>query len=297
MEIFKQIAPLQAYLRDLKCQRKSIGLVPTMGALHDGHISLIRASKARNQVTVSSIFVNPIQFNDQNDLVKYPRNIEKDRELLESAGCDVLFNPENEEMYPKRSALTMDFGDLDKIMEGKFRPGHFSGVALVVSKLFNIVQPDHAYFGQKDWQQFAVIQRLTDELNFNIELHNVATLREPDGLALSSRNLRLNGGERETATVFYKALVLAKGALQQGKSIHEVKPKIRAFVEQHSGVRLEYFELVDSKNLNVLENVEQSGRPIICIAGYVGEIRLIDNMFVSTPPNSPEGEAEFASRT
>lgn len=286
MEIFKQIAPLQAYLRDFKCQGKSIGLVPTMGALHDGHISLIQAAKARNQVTISSIFVNPIQFNNPNDLIKYPRDIEKDVKLLETVGCDVLFNPENEEMYPTKSILKLDFGQLDKTMEGKFRPGHFSGVALVVSKLFNIIQPDHAYFGQKDWQQFAIIQKLTQELNFNIALHSMATLREADGLALSSRNLRLNTAERQTATVFYKALLQAKTALHKGKSIHEIKPQVQAFVEQYPGVRLEYFELVDSENLNALESVEQSTRPIMCIAGYVGEIRLIDNMFVS-PSNLP----------
>jgi len=281
MEIFKQIAPLKAYLRDLKCQGKSIGLVPTMGALHNGHISLIRASKAQNQVTASSIFVNPIQFNNQNDLIKYPREIEKDKKLLEAAGCDVLFSPENEEMYPKKSILKLDFGHLDKTMEGEFRPGHFSGVALVVSKLFNIVEPDHAYFGQKDWQQFAVIQKLTEELNFNVALHSVETLRESDGLALSSRNLRLNPAQRDVATVFYKGLLQARTALKNGKTVGEIKPQVRAFVEQYPGVRLEYFELVDSKNLNVLESVEQSILPIMCIAGYVDEIRLIDNMFVN----------------
>ena len=280
MEIFKQITPLKAFLRDLKCHGKSIGLVPTMGALHEGHITLIKASKARNQVTVSSIFVNPIQFNNPNDLIKYPRTLEKDRKLLESVGCDVLFNPSDEEMYPKESVLKLDFGHLDKTMEGAFRPGHFSGVGLVVSKLFNIVEPDHAYFGQKDWQQFAIIKKLTEELNFNTVLHSVATLREPDGLALSSRNLRLSASERQTATVFYKALLRAKDALQQGKTAGEVKPQVREFVEHSPEARLDYFELVDSKNLNAIENVQQSTTPIMCIAGYVGEVRLIDNMFL-----------------
>lgn len=280
MEIFKQIAPLKAFLRYLKCQGKSVGLVPTMGALHAGHISLIKASKVENHITVSSIFVNPVQFNNQNDLVKYPRNIEKDTELLESVGCDVLFNPENTEMYPKTSVLKLDFGDLDKVMEGKFRQGHFSGVALVVSKLFNIVQPDYAYFGQKDWQQFAIIEKLTEELNFHIRLRSVPTLRESDGLALSSRNQRLNASQRALASVFYKGLLEAGTALRAGKSIREVKPHVQAFVEQYPGVHLEYFEVADSKNLNLLENVDQSSKPIMCIAGYVGEIRLIDNMFI-----------------
>lgn len=280
MEIFKQIAPLQAFLKDLKCQGKSVGLVPTMGALHDGHISLIRASQAHNNITVGSIFVNPIQFNNQNDLLKYPRTLQQDTKLLQSVGCDVLFNPENEEMYPEKTTLNLDFGKLDKIMEGQFRPGHFSGVALVVSKLFNIVQPDHAYFGQKDWQQFAIIQKLAQELNFKVTLHSVATLRELDGLALSSRNLRLNAEERARANVFYKGLIKAKNELAKGQKLQAVRSEVRDFVESIPNVRLEYFELADSKNLNLLEYVEESEKPIMCIAGYIGEIRLIDNMFL-----------------
>ena len=279
MEIFKQIAPLKAYLKDLKCQGGPVGLAPTMGALHEGHISLIKTSKVQNQITVSSIFVNPIQFNNQNDLLKYPRSLERDIKVLESVGCDVLFNPDTAEMYPSKSTLKLDFENLDKTLEGQFRPGHFSGVALVVSKLFNIVEPDNAYFGQKDWQQFAIIKKLTEELNFNVVLHSVATIREADGLALSSRNQRLTPEQRKKAPVFYQALMLAKNALKAGNGISEIKPRVRAVIEQYPDVRLEYFELVDSKNLNPLENVEQSNQPILCIAGYVGEIRLIDNMF------------------
>jgi pantoate--beta-alanine ligase len=174
----------------------------------------------------------------------------------------------------------MDFGSIDKIMEGKFRPGHFSGVAVVVSKLFNIVQPDRAYFGQKDWQQFAIIRKLTEELNFNITLRSVATLREVDGLALSSRNLRLNAGQREKANVFYKSLLQARAELKAGKKLSDVKALVRERVEAFAEMRLEYFEVADSQNLNVLDYVEQSDRPIMCIAGYVGDIRLIDNMFL-----------------
>ena len=286
MEIFKQIAPLKAFLRDFKRAGKSVGLVPTMGALHAGHVSLFRTASAENQVTVGSIFVNPIQFNNQNDLLKYPRTLEKDTELLQTVGCDVLFVPDNHEMYPERTTISIDFGGLDKVMEGKFRPGHFSGVALVVSKLFNIVQPDQAYFGQKDWQQFAIIRKLTEELNFNINLHSVATLRETDGLALSSRNLRLTPEERKKANIFYRALLEAKDALNEGTSLTQVKIRMREMVESHAGVSLEYFELADSKNLNLLENVEESRQPIMCIAGYIGEIRLIDNMFLHKQFNS-----------
>lgn len=281
MQIFSQIAPLKAFLRGQKQAGKSVGLVPTMGALHAGHISLIQACKSENEVTVGSIFVNPIQFNNPNDLLKYPRTLENDIQILQSTGCDVLFSPENTEMYPQQTTLKMDFGLLDKVMEGRFRPGHFSGVAVVVSKLFNIIQPDHAYFGQKDWQQFAIIQKLIEELNFNITLHSVATLREADGLALSSRNLRLDPEQRQIANVFYKSLLEAKSTIKAGKALDDVRELVRKMVESVPGVNLEYFELADSKNLNLLENVEQSERPIMCIAGYIGEIRLIDNMFVN----------------
>jgi len=280
MQVFKQIAPLKAFLKELRCRGKSIGLVPTMGALHEGHLALFRRCKSDNDLTVGSIFVNPTQFNNPNDLLKYPRTLEKDMQLLESAGCDVLFSPENLEMYPQKSTVTMRFDQLDTVMEGQFRPGHFSGVALVVSKLFNIVQPDHAYFGQKDWQQFAIIRKLTEELNFNITLHSVETLREDDGLALSSRNMRLTQEQRPKANVFYKGLVAARSALKAGKTLTDVKRTVKETVEVYPDVSLEYFELADSKNLNLLENVEQSSRPIMCIAGYVGDIRLIDNMFI-----------------
>lgn len=281
MEIFTQIAPLKAFLKLSRCSQKSIGLVPTMGALHAGHMALFEAARARNAVTVGSIFVNPIQFNNQSDLLKYPRTLQQDTELLRTAGCDVLFTPENAEMYPVKATLRMDFGALDKVMEGAFRPGHFSGVALVVSKLFNIVQPDQAYFGQKDWQQFAVIRKLTEELNFNVALHSIATLREPDGLALSSRNLRLNIEQRRSANVFYRSLTSAKELLLGGSTVAEARRVVSEMVSATPGASLEYFELADSQNLNLLENVEQSSRLIMCIAGYVGDVRLIDNMFLN----------------
>lgn len=280
MEIFKQIAPLKAYLKDAKKQGWSVGLVPTMGALHQGHLALIKASQSQNQITVSTIFVNPTQFNNPADLLKYPRTIERDTQLLKEVQCDVLFSPENEELYPVKSIIKLDFGHLDKVMEGEFRPGHFSGVALIVSKLLNIVEPDHAYFGQKDWQQFAVISRLVDELKFNVNLHSIPTLREADGLALSSRNLRLTAEQRSIGSVFYRALLLAKKELKQGEKIFSVKKNVKQMVERNSDVKLEYFEVADSSNLKLLENVDGASRPIMCIAGYIGDIRLIDNMFL-----------------
>jgi pantoate--beta-alanine ligase len=280
MEIFNEIAPLRAFLRAKKLQQHSIGLVPTMGALHSGHISLIEASKAANSVTICSIFVNPTQFNNPSDLQKYPRTLDKDTLLLEKVECDAIFCPDSVEMYPEPSLIKFDFGHLDKVMEGKFRPGHFSGVALVVSKLFNIVEPTRAYFGQKDWQQFSIIRQMVEELKFNLELHSVPTSREADGLAMSSRNFRLNGDQRQKANVFYKALKEGQALLKKGTDLKHVREAARKIVESDTEVRLEYFELADRKNLIPLENVKAGDQAILCIAGFVGEIRLIDNLIL-----------------
>jgi pantoate--beta-alanine ligase len=280
MEIFKTIAPFRAFLKEIRGTGKSIGLVPTMGALHKGHLALIRTSQGQNSLTVCSIYVNPTQFNNPGDLQKYPRTLDKDVELLEKVGCDVVFCPDNDEMYEGKSQLNFDFSGLDKVMEGRFRPGHFSGVALVVSKFFNIVLPDNAYFGQKDWQQFAIIKTVVKELKFNIQLHSIPTYREHDGLAMSSRNLRLNDAQREKATVFYHALKAAKDQLNNGKDVQAVKLLVNNIINDTPGVRLEYFEVADSTNLNVLDFVNGAKKPILCIAGYVGDVRLIDNTFL-----------------
>lgn len=280
MEIFKKIAPLKAFLKEIRKSEKTVGLVPTMGALHNGHLALITASKAQNQVTVATIYINPTQFNNPADLEKYPRSLDEDVAKLEKVGCDVVFVPDNIEMYETITQLKFDFGPLGNVMEGKYRPGHFSGVALIVSKLFNIVRPDNAYFGQKDWQQFAIIQQVAKELKFDLSLHSVPTLRESDGLAMSSRNLRLNPGQRRNANIFYKALLDARKNLLNGKNVSEVKDLVGDIVGKMEDVRLEYFEVADSKNLNVLEFVNGTEKPILCIAGYVGDVRLIDNMFL-----------------
>jgi pantoate--beta-alanine ligase len=280
MEIFKQIDPLKAFLKDQRLLGKSIGLVPTMGALHPGHLALIKASKEQNSLTVSSIYINPTQFNNPADLEKYPRTLEKDISLLSEAGCDVLFAPDNNEMYSQKPFLKFDFTHLDKIMEGRFRPGHFSGVALVVSKLFHIVDPDQAYFGQKDFQQFVIIRQLVNDLQFNIVLHCIPTLRENDGLAMSSRNLRLSAEHRQLAGIFYKALIEAKQKIVSKIPVSEVKEYVEKLINAQPHSQLEYFELADSTNLNLLNNVSDGNRPIMCIAGYIGEIRLIDNMYL-----------------
>lgn len=280
MEIFKEIGPLRAFLEDKKKSNKSIGLVPTMGALHDGHSSLLKTSILENDITVCSIFVNPAQFNNKHDLAKYPRTLPLDVEKLEKVGCDVLFCPTDTEMYPVPSTVSFNFGHLEDVMEGKYRPGHFSGVALVVSKLLNIVAPTTAYFGQKDWQQFAVIKHLVSELNFSIILKSVPTTRESNGLAMSSRNKRLDKDQRAKSTIFYEALKFSESALKNGSNIQQVKEEVANRFKKDNDVRLEYFELADSENLKSITSVEKADHPILCIAGYVGDIRLIDNMFI-----------------
>jgi pantoate--beta-alanine ligase len=277
MHIFKEIGPLRAFLGQ-KRTLQNIGFVPTMGALHEGHISLLAASKAENDLSVCSIYINPAQFNNAADLEKYPRTVEADLALLEKSGCDVVFIPSNKEMYETTSIIKFDFGQLDKIMEGKFRPGHFSGVALVVSKLFNVVDPTIAYFGQKDFQQFKIIEQLVKELKFNLQLKCMPILREKDGLAMSSRNQRLTAEQRKKAIVFFESLILAKELLSNGQVLSSVKEQIKIKCEAVEGVKLEYLELADSKNLTLAENVTSEN--VLLIAGYVGEIRLIDNILM-----------------
>jgi pantoate--beta-alanine ligase len=281
MEVFNQIKALRSFLKSKRIENLSIGLVPTMGALHAGHLSLIKASRQENDLTICSIYVNPTQFNNSTDLEKYPRLIEADSKMLLESGCDVLFAPPNDQMYFHPSELKFDFGELDKVLEGKFRPGHFSGVGLVVSKLFNIVQPTRAYFGQKDFQQFAIISKLCQELLFDIELRPVPIMREPDGLAMSSRNLRLVGEDRKKATIFYQSLLAAKDALKAGKSWSEIESKINENFLNVPGVDLEYISVSDSSNLKEVKDVTIPGQAIILIAGYVGEVRLIDNILLN----------------
>jgi len=279
MEIFKEIGPLKAFLRQQRTLNPSIGLVPTMGALHNGHLALINASRNTNSLTVCSIFVNPAQFNNPADLEKYPRTPEADIRLLSEAGCNALFMPDKKEMYQTSGIIKFDFGHLDKILEGEFRPGHFSGVALVVSKLFHIVNPDRAYFGQKDFQQFRIVSQLVKELNFDLELVCAPTTREPSGLAMSSRNARLSKEERQQATIFYRTLTFAKQAIKNGKTFFWVKSEVTKMCEAEN-VKLEYFELADQENLNLLKNVSPTVPAVLLMAGYVGGVRLIDNMLM-----------------
>jgi pantoate--beta-alanine ligase len=279
MQIFREIHPLKAFLVEKRLSGRTIGFVPTMGALHEGHLSLIHASRNENSITVCSIFVNPAQFNNPSDLQKYPRTLEKDIQLLENTGCEVLFCPEADEIYTSQHIVQFDFGQLDKTMEGQFRPGHFSGVALVVSKLFHMVEPTVAYFGQKDWQQFAIIRQLVKDLSFNVLLKSVPIIRESDGLAMSSRNMRLTNDQRKRAAILFKSLNESSDLLRKGNSISQVKDFVKKRLESSPDIKLEYFEVADSENLKLLNNVEESVSPILCIAAFVGDVRLIDNLF------------------
>lgn len=280
MEIFEEIKPLRTFLAGKRNQGLTIGLVPTMGALHQGHLSLIEASKADNDLTVASIYINPTQFNNSSDLDNYPRTKEEDLRLLEQTGCDVLFIPSNAEMYSGSQNIRFDFGSLDKILEGKFRPGHFSGVALVVSKLLNIVGPSRAYFGQKDYQQFKIISRLNDELKFFVELRSIPIVREKSGLAMSSRNQRLSKTERENALLLVESLNFVKAEINKGVAFKKLKKEVEAQFEQTEKMKLEYLELADKNTLELLEQVGNPQDAILLIAAFVGEVRLIDNMMI-----------------
>jgi len=260
---------------------KTIGLVPTMGALHAGHLQLVEKSKSYSDITIASIYVNPTQFNNSADLDKYPRPIENDLKLFEESGVDYVFLPADGEIYPQTVLTKFDFGDLERILEGEFRPGHFNGVGIVVSKLFNIIQPDHAYFGQKDLQQLAVIRRLVSDLSFNIELIQVTTIREEDGLAMSSRNVRLNENERLSALILYTSLSFAKDELLKGKDWFEVREKVTQNFLNEPLARLEYFELVFTDTLEKANSVDGSKSLALCTAAFIGEVRLIDNLMIN----------------
>lgn len=258
--------------------RKTIGLVPTMGALHIGHLELVKKAKESTDVVVVSIYVNPTQFNNPADFEKYPKNLDKDLEILDKIGVDIVFTPENQEIYPSNPKLRLNFGLLEEVLEGAFRPGHFNGVGIVVSKLLNIVKPDVAFFGQKDLQQVAIIKRLVSDLSFDVKIDVVRTVREADGLAFSSRNVRLNPDERMAALVLSKALFFAKSELLRGVDWLTVKNQAVQLFESEPLCRLEYFELVDPNTFKILETFDPRDLSSICTAAYVGEVRLIDNL-------------------
>lgn len=251
-----------------------------MGALHDGHLSLVRLSKQQGDLAVATIFVNPTQFNKAEDLEKYPRNVDRDLQLLNSAGCDVVFVPSVQEMYPEPVSLNISFGSLENELEGRFRPGHFAGVGLVVSKLFNLIQPDQAYFGQKDLQQFYVISKLVRQLSFPIQLHMAPIARESNGLAMSSRNERLSPADREHAALIYQALTEARTLLLNGSSVGHAQAKVLELFNASDRFQLEYFEVIGTDDFVPLETITDKATTALCLAAEIGQVRLIDNLLL-----------------
>ena len=277
MEIIRTVAELKEKLDSARA-KGSIGLVPTMGALHAGHKSLVDRARAENDTVVVSVFVNPTQFNNQNDLATYPRTEEADAALLDSAGVDYAFIPSVSEIYPEPDTRVFDLGPVAEVMEGAMRPGHFNGVAQIVSKLFSFTEPTRAYFGEKDFQQIAVIRRMVELEGFkNLEIVDCPILREPDGLALSSRNVRLSAEQRSIAPaislVLRSSLVWAKEL-----SLKEVKEKVVSVLNQFPFMEVEYFEIVDATTMQPIENWADSTQPVGCITCYCGDVRLIDNI-------------------
>ena len=279
MKVFKKIVDLQNALFDDRKQGKKIGMVPTMGALHEGHASLVRRSVKENGITVVSVFVNPTQFNDKNDLKNYPRTLEADCKLLEACGADYVFAPEVDEMYPTPDTRHFEYPPVSTVMEGAHRPGHFNGVCQVVSRLFYIARPDRAYFGEKDWQQIAVVKAMVKHLQLNVEIVECEIVRDADGLARSSRNTLLSADERAIAPRIYEAL---KNSLAYAKkhTLIETHDKVVSDINSVDGLDVEYFSIVDGNTLQDVANWEDSPYIVGCITVFCGKtpIRLIDHI-------------------
>jgi pantoate--beta-alanine ligase len=272
---------LKDAIRSLNKAKGKTGFVPTMGALHQGHLSLVRLCRSQNELTVVSIFVNPTQFNDKNDLKNYPRMPEMDIALLEEAGCDVVFLPDEKEIYPEPDTRVFDFGGLDTVMEGKFRPGHFNGVAQVVTRLFQLVEPQRAYFGLKDFQQLAILRKVVKDCGLPIELVACPIVREADGLAMSSRNMLLTPEQRSHVPLISKTLFMAK-EMTGNRSPDETRQFVSGRINQDPLLQTEYFEIVNDSTLQPVKSWGEAGGKIGCLAVKVGTIRLIDNIVFSS---------------
>lgn len=277
MKTFITKASVGQYLQQLKAQGKAVGFVATMGALHQGHLSLIELAKQQNDIVVCSIFVNPTQFNDPKDLEKYPRTIEADTRKLEQAGCDILFSPEVKEMYDDNEHWHLNIGEAEGLLEGEFRPRHYQGVTQVVYKLFKIIEPDKAYFGQKDYQQFLIISKMVDMLNMPVTMVMCPIKRETDGLAMSSRNIHLSVDDRQHALVLSKALNHIKDNFD-GDNIPALKKEAAQLINAEPGVALDYFEIADGDTLH--EATPASKTIVALVAAKVGKTRLIDNILL-----------------
>ena len=260
-----------------KYSSKNIGFVPTMGALHDGHISLVKRSVEENDVTVVSVFVNPTQFNDKADLERYPRTEEADKKLLKAAGCDIVFMPQVEEMYPEEDTRKFNFGCIETVMEGKYRPGHFNGVAQIVSKLFYAVEPTRSYFGEKDFQQVAIIRDMVRQLNLPVEIIACPIIREESGLARSSRNELLSAEERKKAALISQVLSKSVNFAKE-MSVDEVKNWVIDQFKVDDVFKMDYYDIVDGNTLQSISSWDESDYIVGCIAVYCGKIRLIDNI-------------------
>jgi pantoate--beta-alanine ligase len=275
MVVVKNIDEMKKICRELR-KEKTIGFVPTMGYLHEGHLSLVRRSKKENDITVVSIFVNPTQFGPNEDYNSYPRNLNRDASLLEKEDVDYVFIPEIEQMYPKDYSTYINEEKLSRHLCGRSRPGHFRGVCTVVTKLFNIVKPNRAYFGQKDAQQFRVIRRMVRDLNMDVEVIECPIVREPDGLAMSSRNIYLSTEERNQALALNRSLKIAENLYRSGeKNTERMKEKIVQYLSSFDKIKIDYVEIVSEETLEPVEKIE--GKVIVAIAAWVGKARLIDN--------------------
>ena len=279
MKLFTTRNELREALDAYRNQAKSIGFVPTMGALHQGHLSLVSQAGKENEVVVVSIFVNPTQFNDPSDLERYPRTLEEDMNKLATVGDPMIFAPSVEEMYPEPDTRKFDFGNLETIMEGKFRPGHFNGVGQIVSKLFDVVMPHRAYFGLKDFQQLAIIKEMVRQLQYNIEIVPCEIVREADGLAMSSRNQLLTPEHRAVASLISKTLFEAKKLVGE-KSVEELSEWVQATINNSPMLEVEYFEIVDDNYLQPVKSWDEPTVKVGCIAVHAGKVRLIDNVIL-----------------
>ncbi len=277
MELIQTVSELRAKLDGFRGEGKTIGLVPTMGALHAGHASLVKRAVAENDIVVVSDFVNPTQFNDKNDLVKYPRTLDADCELLEACGVTFVFAPSVEEIYPEPDTRSFSYAPLDTVMEGKYRPGHFNGVCQIVSKLFLIVEPTRAYFGEKDFQQLAIIREMVRKYPFHLQIVGCPIVREADGLALSSRNARLTAEQRQQALQISKTLI-ASVEYAKTHTLAETKSFVEDGIAKADGLQLEYFEVVDGTTLQEVKEWNDSEYIVGCITVFCGEVRLIDNI-------------------
>jgi len=277
MQIISTLNELNTFIVTTKANKQTIGFVPTMGALHDGHLSLIKQAKLSNKVTVVSIFVNPTQFNDPSDFERYPRTLDKDVLILEPIGIDLLFAPSAAEMYPEPDHTVFDLGNLDTIMEGQYRKGHFNGVAQIVYKLFKVITPDKAYFGEKDFQQVAIIKQLVKNYQLNVEIVTCPIVREPDGLALSSRNILLSSDQRKSAVHISGTLFKSRTHVP-AMSPYQLKSWVIDSINQHPDLEVDYFEIVSDTNLLPIESWDDPAGKVGCIAVRIGAIRLIDNI-------------------